>query len=420
MDKKTVNKKQEKQNKQNKASTDTKFKLCEVMQYTDYLSEEKIIEALESHKNCISRYAYILHDKDVYTENDKNIPKGMKVGDLKKAHYHVVIQFKSDDGRYGKHIATWFGVQPQYVQKCTAKYKGKNGELKGFKGMCYYLVHANCEDKYQYPVEVVKSNFDYKKFIETGNMASDFRLEQIIQDIDEGKIKEYNIDKFVSIEEYDKYRKSIQNAFDYKRNQQAGKTTRDMSVIYISGTSGSGKTLYAKSIAERKGYSLFVSGSGDDFLDGYAGQECIILDDFRGSDFKFSSMLKLLDNNCNTSVKSRYHNKDISECKLLIITCVYDIDEFYSKVFSEEDEPILQFKRRCGIYLKMTDSQIQIYQYDKNKKNHVYMETCDNPRQELLAKMKESKFIEKDELVNLLGLKPIEREENPEQIIVPF
>lgn len=126
---------------------------------------------------------------------------------------------------------------------------------------------------------------------------------------------------------------------------------RNLEVVYICGPSGSGKTTVAKYYASKLNYDYFVSGSGEDFLDGYDKEECIILDDFRSGSMRFSEVLKLLDNNTNSSVKSRYNNKDISNCKLLFITTVFKPTELYNNIFKNEDgstnqEPIEQFLRR--------------------------------------------------------------------------
>ncbi|MCI8381453.1 MAG: AAA family ATPase [Lachnospiraceae bacterium] len=44
--------------------------------------------------------------------------------------------------------------------------------------------------------------------------------------------------------------------------------SRQLEVIYICGGSGTGKTTLAKHIAEKYGYSFFISGSDNDLLDG--------------------------------------------------------------------------------------------------------------------------------------------------------
>lgn len=125
---------------------------------------------------------------------------------------------------------------------------------------------------------------------------------------------------------------------------------RNLEVLYVCGPSGSGKTTFGKYIASKLNYDPFVSGSGDDILDGYDKEECIILDDFRSGTMKFSELLKFLDNNTGSSVKSRYYNKDINNCKLIVLTSVQKPDELY-RLFknddgSNNDEPIEQFYRR--------------------------------------------------------------------------
>lgn len=138
----------------------------------------------------------------------------------------------------------------------------------------------------------------------------------------------------------------------YKKDIEIAEKTRSvclsnkaLEVLYIQGPSGCGKTTIAKYIANKSGYSYFVSGSGDDFLDGYDKEECIILDDFRGSSLRFSDLLKLLDNHTNSAIKSRYHNKDIGMAKLIIITSVIAPKDLY-KSFNEQDEPVEQLYRR--------------------------------------------------------------------------
>ena len=146
---------------------------------------------------------------------------------------------------------------------------------------------------------------------------------------------------------------------------------RNLEVLYISGPSGTGKTTLAKYYADKLNYDPFVSGSGDDFLDGYDKEECIILDDFRAGSMKFAELLKFLDNNTGSSVRSRYYNKDINNCKLLIITSVQKPDELYS-FFKNDDgssnkEPIEQFHRRLKHhYLYMGQKTSTVYEIKLN------------------------------------------------------
>ena len=174
---------------------------------------------------------------------------------------------------------------------------------------------------------------------------------------------------------------------------------RNLDVLYICGPSGSGKTTFAKYVAEQKHYDPFVSGSGEDILDGYDKEECIILDDFRAGTMKFSELLKFLDNNTGSSVKSRYYNKDINNCKLLIITSIQLPHELYG-LFKNEDgtenkEPIEQFYRRIKHhYLYVSVNKDAIYNLSLNGKFEQY------PIKKL------------SEMYDELGIKPQETDDN--------
>ncbi len=145
---------------------------------------------------------------------------------------------------------------------------------------------------------------------------------------------------------------------------------RNLEVVYIQGPAGSGKTTAAKYFAENLHYDYFVSGSGEDMLDGYDKEECIILDDFRGGTMKFSELLKFLDNNTGSSVKSRYYNKDINNCKLIVITSVLKPAELYQMFTDASGEPIEQLMRRLKHhYFFVKDNYLNEF---KTNTNEVY------------------------------------------------
>ena len=148
---------------------------------------------------------------------------------------------------------------------------------------------------------------------------------------------------------------------------------RNLEVVYVCGKSGSGKTTFGKWIASKLNYDPFVSGSGEDFLDGYDKEECIILDDFRSGSMKFSELLKMLDNNTNSAVRSRYYNKDISNCKLIVMTSILKPNELYS-FFNDDNgnpntEPIEQFYRRIKHHFYWI-SDTKIYEFKTTDGSH--------------------------------------------------
>ena len=279
-----------------------KLKICEICQGTKFLTEDKIKEAVC--KRGIKKFAYILHDKDTYTEDDEKKNPEHKAGTLKEPHWHICLQFK--DSQNTKYVAKWFDIEEQYVNKSSSGH---------YEDMLLYLIHKNSSEKFQYCIDEVHANFDYAQFIQSNGILKT-RIQELTDLIMDGTLKEYNYFKYMTNSEFQLYKTSLEKAHEYYRDSIYD-GNRQLEVIYISGGSGTGKTTLAKHIAEKHGYSFFISGSDNDLLDGYKGQDCLILDDLRGSSLKFSDFIKMIDNNSDSKVKSRFHNKHITECKLI-------------------------------------------------------------------------------------------------------
>ena len=138
-----------------------------------------------------------------------------------------------------------------------------------------------------------------------------------------------------------------------------------MKVAYVYGPTGSGKTTFAKKYCDLLEHDYFVSGSSNDTLDGYMGEEVIILDDLRADSFKFHNLLKFLDNHTSSMVKSRYYNKAI-DCKWIIVTSIKPIDELYR---NQTNEDLLQLYRRINYYITIEKDTGKLYerQLDEEK-----------------------------------------------------
>lgn len=326
-----------------------KLRMCEIVQQLEYIDLD-YIEKVLNEKVCIKDWAYIIHGKDT---NEK--------GDLKSPHIHLALRFK--DSYDTKHISQWFNVGEQYVSKVKGRW---NDVLK-------YLTHANAPDKYQYDVDEVVSNFEFKSAI----ISKSERKEEIINKIVDGEIREYNYYDYITPVEHDNFKKSIDNAFSYRKDKLRG-AKRNMDCIFITGDSGSGKTTMAKDMATEKGYSYYVSSGSNDVLDDYKGEDCIILDDLRPSCMGLSDLLKMLDNNTASTVKSRYKNK-VLECKLIIITTVLPLEEFFSHVFDNEKEPIVQLKRRCKTYIKLTRENMTVGMWLVESQRYRWLPSVPNP-----------------------------------------
>ena len=357
-------------------------KMCEIVQQVQYLNEETIKNAIAS-QNCIDKWCYVLHDSDVKDD-----------GTLKEPHWHIYLHFT--DSRQFDYIAKWFKIEPQYVNKI----KGKR-----FGDAIEYASHHNAPEKYQYPFACVRANFDYEKAV-MKNLKDKENAEsitKIITAIDNGEITPYNIVNSLSMGDYVKYEKQIKKAFEYRRLRKLQEVNRQMNVIYMYGGSGLGKTTYAKYLAEKQGKTVFICSSENDPFDGYAGQSCVIMDDIRGTNFKFGDLLKLLDNNTASSIKARYRNVAL-ECDLLIITTTKTPTEFYRGVFESHGEEFTQFLRRCGQMCYFYGEKIAIYCYNPEILKHEIIATIDNPCLDIIRGSANSFQSRKTKAMELFGL----------------
>lgn len=359
----------------------TSWRTIEIMQDCSYGFTLDYVKKLVSEWSSIQDYAFILHDKDF-----------KKDGSPRNPHIHLMIRFKNS-------VPT-SAILSKLKGVCEIQQLEK---MKNWNKAMAYLTHdtptARSEGKHHYDDAEVCSNFEWTLDKEKGMVDQQGRIKEIISLIDGGFIREYNYYEHISMEEYVRYKKQIDLAFKYRIDRIEG-ANRSMECIYIKGESGTGKTTYAKRICEDKGYSYYVSSGSNDVLDGYKGQDALILDDLRPSCMGLSDLLKLLDNNTSSSVRSRYRNK-VLECKLIIITTTLDIKSFFKNVFESEDESRVQLLRRCKTYIEMDIYSMNIFAYDSAKRNYIYVGKADNPIE--YVRSKASVEDAKNNALNLLG-----------------
>lgn len=366
-----------------------KLRMCEICQQTAHIeSIDKMIKTIKSNQ-AVERYAYIIHDKDV---DDK--------GALKAEHIHIMIKFA-----YSYNVMTLakqLNLEAQYIQKIQSR---------NYEDALLYLTHANAKEKYQYSSDAVKANFDYQAICErylkrkeqaSTKLSEKEQLKQICEEIVQGKIRRYNYFDYISTDLYVRYRTKFENAFKMRDDMLKAQEERHMEVIYMVGESGSGKTTLAKQIAKQKGYSYYISSASNDVLDSYSGQDCLILDDLRPSCLGLSDLLKLLDNHTQSTAKSRYYNKTL-ECKLIIVTTVMNIGEFFKNVFQEQNEPLTQLKRRCSTHFEFTRQEIRVSMYDATLQDYTYIQTIKNPIADLYPVQPLTDKMATDKLKGLLG-----------------
>lgn len=366
-------------------------------------------------KDCIKDYSYIIHDNDRYTEDDEEKNPNHKCGNLKSAHVHLLLRFEPDQPQQLEYVAKWFGIAPNFI----CRIKGR------WEDACLYQIHKNAPDKYQYDIDDVECNFNYQQIVEKAEKKKS--INSILERILSGEIREYNktleIDNMMLITNA----KLINEAFKVRSERlQATCKDRNMDCIFIAGGSGIGKTTFAKEIARKKGLDFYVSSGSNDILDSYRNEPCIILDDIRPSCLGLSDLLKMLDNHTASSVKSRYRNKFL-DCDLIILTSILDIDTFYKNVFAENDEPIIQLKRRCKTYIRMDKDTIYISIWDDTKQSYSRPLVYKNNILEKFIPLKEDNSVNiSDRITNLIPfLEPKEKDHFEdvtvnEQLKIPF
>lgn len=331
------------------------LKTCEVMQYWEYMDCNELAVVVSRIKTLtnLKSFCIITHDKDL-------LPSGKP----KPPHFHAVLTFKN--AKTVDSIAKVIGVETQFVN--TIKKTTKSAQL--------YLVHRNDPDKYQYNPADVIADFDYESMAD--ECPPKQKRESIANRIANGEIKEYNLHKHITVDEYSRNKRYYINAFEYRQNTIKG-TERNMKCYFITGASETGKTTYAKILASQLGYTAYVSSGGKNPLDNYKGEECIILDDTRSSSWSLTDFLKLTDNHTDSLVGCRYYNKYIGECRLIIVTSVKSIDQFYDDATKEHDEPKIQLLRRFELLITMERDTMTLSPYDSTKQRHVPTAKCINP-----------------------------------------
>ena len=86
---------------------------------------------------------------------------------------------------------------------------------------------------------------------------------------------------------------------------------------------------------------------------------------------KFSNFIKMLDNNTDSKVQSRYYNKSLTECKLIIITSSVPINFWYMKLKSQNSvDSLVQLYRRINTYIEITHEVIKIFDDGLDENGH--------------------------------------------------
>ena len=247
-------------------------------------------------------------------------------------HVHIGGWLPSD--RTPLDIAKWFSAIPFLSKFGTNSIQSIKGQWSTY---CLYIgLHYKQPDKE--PIDIDTTQFwasdgtNLSVLVDkvsgatpTTGSASHTKddMPTWIDDILEGKIREYNIGQYVNKHEALLYDVQIRRAF--KIFAERYKEENIMKDIYwIYGDAGVGKTLLAKHLAKHfsdTDGSYYISSDRNP-LDDYKGQQTIILDDVSTDSISCKGLLKLLDPYNTAPASARYYNKLITAKNIIVTSTV--------------------------------------------------------------------------------------------------
>ena len=309
------------------------LKHCLVTSNVEYFKGD-VGDIIKSHKT-IKQYAYILHDKDVG----------------QSPHWTIYLNF-GNSGVDTKQIGEWFGLQESQVER-----------VKGRKTDCLqYLTHSNDTQKfkYQYPASEITANFDFETEINNSKILGDFENFSYAEQL------EY-VHSLPRGERVSAFRE-LEKQWRIHCQWLTLHPDRNLNVMFVTGTGGTGKTYYARKVFEKQlKIDYCISSSSNDFMQDYLGQRGFLLDDCRDYMFKsFADCLKFLDNHTSSSVESRFNNK-VFNGEWIIMTSATELYKWFrgkdrnGNYYNLSNADLIQLYRRISCYVEITKEHICVY-----------------------------------------------------------
>ncbi|WP_322353815.1 Rep family protein [Paratractidigestivibacter sp.] len=295
------------------------------------------------------RYGGITHDQDVADS-----------GKPAEDHVHVMLEFKNP--RSLSAVAKALGDKPQQIAKWD------NGVENGFSYLCHRT--TNARDRHQYDPSLVWANFDYPAFLsdtekQVVKASKHAPVRLLLDDLREGRLTKDEVIAQLSGADYARAKRQIEDVHALWLHEEAERWRRDMvekgtrvKTIWLFGGSGTGKTNFARHLAEEKGGGYFVSGSTRDVFQGYQGQHTIILDELRPESLPYSDLLRITDPNSisyEVMAPARYSDKPLA-ADLIIVTSPFNPWRFYREQVGQDrrhTDMFDQMARRLSLVVRM-------------------------------------------------------------------
>ena len=327
------------------------------------------------------QWAGILHDKDI----DEN-------GDLVEPHIHLMLYFK--------HARSPYSLAWEINDKEGKREDAQVERLEFFKHLnngYSYLVHrtTDAQNKYQYPVTDVISNFDFERKLESitkqieraHNKNESELIKEYLDLLYEGVLTLEEIENELTGSQYAKASNRLKSVAA-KRQEKLGKDFlqkmklqgKMKQVIYIYGASGLGKTRLAKTYARNKGTPYYVTGSSRDPFQAYHNQETVIIDELRPDTFRYEDLLKIIDPyNFDVFLPSRYVDKALT-AETLFITSPYSPKELYDNILHLKSiDSFEQLNRRLSTVILVEADKFYHMTYQPEQATYTKLDGKDFP-----------------------------------------
>ncbi|EOB3523584.1 Rep family protein [Enterococcus faecalis] len=342
--------------------------VCIRAEYAPFSNSEEGLKYIIERLNRPYQVAIICHDNDLNDDNS-----------LVSPHYHIILRF--ENAKSINSVAKKLQILPQYIEKWDKNY------ANGYS----YLLHetSNSTNKHTYQISEVYANFDYENEmnkirlinqVEKNSIKlSNAHLNHLIDQIKLGHISKREVKKMIPGFQLALYERKIEVAYQaYKESYyqkwkiNMKETNTQVNIFWFYGSSGTGKTRYARMYANNLSESVFVTGSSRDPFQLYDLENIIILDELRPHTFSYDDLLKLLDPYNNDKMgASRYFDKPITAST--IITSPYDPISFYNLLIKNNKlnpnkDSYHQLCRRLSLIINFQNEFYELVYYNAEAK----------------------------------------------------
>lgn len=301
------------------------------VQKMDHLPTKDLNELKEIIEQQVKplRYAMIVHDQERDADGNALTPD-----------VHVMLTF--ENSHYVSSIAKILNDQPQYIQVWD------NKQENGYAYLVHATQRAREQGKHQYDPDAVIANFDFHSYLikvqakaARPPKSDDLSVKTLLDALYSGVLSREEVESRLTGSQLAHFKRQIDIVWAKVMQSHAAKWRKEIAaqgkqvtVIWLYGPAGAGKTRLAREIAIRKNQPYYMAGSSRDIFQDYAGEPTILLDELRPKVLSYQDLLRILDP-FGTAVKapSRYYDKPLA-ADLILVTSPYAPYGFWTEQFN--------------------------------------------------------------------------------------